>query len=192
MTNSFFQTHVHPNDVHLTAVTTPLGLYKWLAMPMGLRNLLAIHQRLMTAALRKHLSKFCHIYLDYIIIWSDNIAEHAKHIDLVMSSLRKAKLYCNPNKWKFFQKEVDFLGHHISEQGIEPNSSKVDKIMQWPTLKSATDVRAFLRLVRYIALFLPNLAEHTRLLTPLTTKECHKSFPEWTPEHQAAFEAIKG
>ena len=45
MTNSFFQTRVHPNNVHLTTVTTPLGLYKWLAMPMGLWNSPAIHQR---------------------------------------------------------------------------------------------------------------------------------------------------
>ena len=191
MTNSFFQTRVHPDDVHLTAVTTPLGLYKWLAMPMGLRNSPAIHQRRMTAALREHLTKFCHIYLDDIIIWSDNVTEHAKHIDLVMKSLRKAKLYCNPDKCKFFQKEVNFLGHHISERGIEPNSSKVDKIMNWPVPKNATDVRAFLGLVRYISVFLPNLAEHTRLLTPLTTKECRKSFPEWAPEHQHAFESIK-
>ena len=45
MTNSFFQTRVHPDDVHLTAVTTPFGLYEWLAMPMGLQNSLPIHQR---------------------------------------------------------------------------------------------------------------------------------------------------
>jgi hypothetical protein len=83
----------------------------------------------MTAALHEHLSKFCHIYLDDIIIWSDNVAEHAKHIDLVMKALHKAKLYCNPNKCKFFQKDVNFLGHHISECSIEPNSSKIDKIM---------------------------------------------------------------
>jgi hypothetical protein len=51
MTNSFFQTRVHPDDIHLTAVTTPLGLYEWLVMPMGLRNSPAIHQRRMTAAL---------------------------------------------------------------------------------------------------------------------------------------------
>ena len=50
MTNSFFQTRVHPDDVHLTAVTTPLGLYEWLVMPMGLRNSPAIHQHHVTSA----------------------------------------------------------------------------------------------------------------------------------------------
>jgi hypothetical protein len=62
MTNSFFQTRVHPDDVHLTAVTTPLGLYEWLAMLMGLQNSPAIHQHQMTAALCQHLSKIA-IYI---------------------------------------------------------------------------------------------------------------------------------
>jgi hypothetical protein len=191
MTNSFFQTRVHPDDVHLTAVTTPLGLYEWLVMPMGLRNAPAIHQRRITAALREHIGKICHVYLDDIIIWSNNVAEHAKHLDMIMTALRKAKLYCNSKKCKFFQRELDFLGHHISERGIEANSSKIDRILQWPTPKSSTDVRAFLGLVRYISAFLPKLADYTVVLTPLTTKESRKIFPTWNNDHQAAFNGIK-
>jgi hypothetical protein len=79
MTNSFFQTHVHPDDVNLTAVTTPFGLSEWLAMPMGLKNSLPIHQHRMVAALRHLIGKICHVYLDDIIIWSNSIAEHTKH-----------------------------------------------------------------------------------------------------------------
>jgi hypothetical protein len=129
MTNSFFQTRVHPDDVHLTAVTTPFGLYEWLAMPMGLHNSPAIYQHRMTTALQEHLGKICHIYLDDIVIWSNSVEDHTKHIHMVMQSLIKVKLYCNPNKCKFFQKEIDFLGHHVSECGIEPNSSKIDKVV---------------------------------------------------------------
>jgi hypothetical protein len=80
MTNSFFQTRVHPDDIHLTAVTTPFGLYKWLAMPMGLHNSPPIHQRRMTAALHELLGKICHIYLDDIIIWSNSVEQHTEHI----------------------------------------------------------------------------------------------------------------
>jgi hypothetical protein len=77
-------------------------------------------------------------------------------------------------------------------RGIEANSSKVDKILDWPVPKSTSDVRAFLGLVRYIAVFLPKLAEFTAVLTPLTVKSFDKCFPEWTAEHQTAFDAIKG
>jgi hypothetical protein len=191
MTNSFFQTRVHPDDVHLTAVSTPWGLYEWLAMPMGLRNAPPIHQRRVTAALRKYIGKICHVYLDDIIIWSENVAEHTEHIRLVLQAMRDARLYFNPKKCEFYLLEVDFLGHHISQRGVEANSSKVDKILHWPTPKNTTDVRSFLGLVRYISAFLPNLAEHTRVLTPLTTKEAQKHWPGWSVDHQTAFDTIK-
>lgn len=191
MTNSFFQTRVHPDNVHLTAVTTPLGLYEWLAMPMGLRNAPAIHQRRITAALRPYLGKICHIYLDDIIIWSQNVIEHRDHVRLVMDALRAAKLKCHPVKCLFYQLELDFLGHHISQHEVEANDSKCDRILAWPRPRNTTEVRAFLGLVRYIAVFLPKLAEFTRVLTPLTSKEATMDFPEWLNEHQSAFDAIK-
>ena len=191
MTNAFFQTRVHPDDVHLTAISTPLGLYEWLAMPMGLKNAPAIHQRRMTAALRKYIGKICHVYLDDIIIWSQTVEEHEKHLRLVLAALRDAKLFCNPAKCEFFKLEIDFLGHHLSQRGVEANTSKVDKVLNWPRPKSTRDVRGFLGLVRYIASFLPRLAEYTRVLTPLTTKAAKASFPPWTDEHEDAFVNIK-
>jgi hypothetical protein len=191
MTNSFFQTRMHPDDVHLTAVTTPWGLYEWTVMPMGLRNAPPIHQRRMTVALRHLIGKICHIYLDDIVIWSETVEEHVNHIRQVLEALRAASLYCNPRKCEFFLMEVDFLGHRISQRGVEAQGSKVDKILDWPVPKSATDVRAFLGLVRYIACYLPKLADYTTILTPLTTKEARRDFPTWTKEHQSAFEAIK-
>ena len=72
------------------------------------------------------------------------------------------------------------------------NSSKIVRVLNWPMPKSATDVQGFLGLVHYIAAFFPKLADHTVLLTPLTTKEACKSFPKWTVIHQTAFDAVKG
>ena len=182
---------VHLDDVHLTAVTTPLGLYKWLAMPMGLWSSPAIHQCRVTAALWEYIGKICHIYLDNIVIWSNNVIEHMKRIDLIMKALQKARLYCNPKKCHFYLHKLDFLCRHISKRGIEPNSAKIKWIMDWPVPKSATDVHAFLGLVCYISFFPPKLADHTIILTPLTMKEDQKHFPPWTDAHQTAFEAIK-
>ncbi|EDR02339.1 reverse transcriptase-RNase H-integrase [Laccaria bicolor S238N-H82] len=192
MTNSFFQTRMHPDHVHLTAVNTPLGLYEWLVMPMGLKNAPAIHQRRVTAALRHLLGKFCHIYLDDIVIWSNTVEEHEKNVRAVLQALCDARLYINPDKTKLFCTEINFLGHHISARGIEADSGKVNRIMSWPTPTSATEVRSFLGLVRYISAFLPALAEHTGVLTELTTKASDKNFPLCTaPKFQVVFDAIK-
>ena len=161
MTDTFFQTHVHPDDVHLTAVSTPLGLYEWLVMTMGLRNTLPIHQRHVTSALQHLIGKICHIYLDDIVIWSNSVTEHTKHILLVLDMLRKARLYCNPCKCHFYLFDIDFLGHHVLAHGIKPNTIKVQCILDWPIPCSASEVRSFLGLVWYISTFLPKIAEQT-------------------------------
>jgi hypothetical protein len=191
MTNSFFQTRMHPDHVHLTAVNTPLGLYEWLVMPMGLKNSPSIHQRRVTAALRPLIGRICHIYLDDIVIWSNSLEEHDRNVRSVLNAVRSSKLYVNPKKTKLFCTEIDFLGHHISALGIEADTKKVDKILSWPIPSSSTQARSFLGLVRYISAFLPNLAEHTHVLTELTTKEADKHFPKWSSRYQTAFDGIK-
>ena len=191
MTNSFFQTRMNPEHVHLTAVNTPLGLYEWLVMPMGLKNAPAIHQRRVTAALRQYLGKICHIYLDDIVIWSQTVEEHERNVRSILQALQEARLYINPNKTNIFCLEIDFLGHHISSRGIEADGKKAEWIINWPLPKSATDIRSFLGLVRYLADFLPALAEHTRVLTELTMKDSEKKFPTWTDRYQNSFDAIK-
>ena len=191
MTNSFFQTRVHPDDVKFTAVMTPFGLYEWVVMPMGCRNAPATHQRRMNQALRKYIGTICHVYLDDIVIWSSSVAEHRRNVRTILQALRNADLYCSTKKSQLFTTELDFLGHHISARGIEPDVRKVEKIQHWPVPRCAKDVRRFLGLVQYLAVFLPRLAEHRSVLTPLTTKEAQKDWPGWTSRHQLAFQNIK-
>jgi hypothetical protein len=90
-----------------------------------------------------------------------------------------------------FSHEINFLGHHISERGIEPDPTKIEHIINWLTPTSATEVRAFLGLVHYVANFLPRLADHTRILTPLTHKSVDTAFPPWEQHHQLMFDGVK-
>jgi hypothetical protein len=191
MTNAFYQTRVHPDDIHLTAIATPLGLYEWTVLPLGGTNGPATHQRRMYQALREHIGVICHIYIDDIIIWSQDIEEHERNIRTVLQALRDNHLVCSSKKTKLFATRLEFLGHIVSSEGIQADPGKVEKLANWPTPKNSTEVRAFLGLLRYIAMFLPALAEHTTVLNRLTTKEADKDFPEWNKEYQEAFEAIK-
>lgn len=109
-------------------------------MPQGLRNAPPVHQRQVMAALHCFLGIFAHIYLDDIIIWSNSLEEHIQHVKQIMTALWEARLYCNLKKSNLYLTELIFLGHCISQQGIEACSSKVDKILNWPRPKSATDV----------------------------------------------------
>ena len=62
-------------------------------------------------ALQKHIGKICHVYLDNIIIWSQDMDEHIKNVHTIMNALRDAKLYINRKKTELFCYEVSFLGH---------------------------------------------------------------------------------
>ena len=191
MTNSFFQMRVHPNDIHLTAIRTPWGLYEWTVMPQGGCNAPAMHQRWMTNMLREHIGKICHVYLDNIIIWSQTMEEHKQNCNTILEALQEASIYCNQAKSNLFTTKLCFFGHIILGTSIKPNPCKTDRIASWPQPTTATNVRGFLGLTRYVATFLPALAEYTSVLTPLTTKECDWVFLTWTAEHQTAFESIK-
>ena len=102
-----------------------------------------------------------------------------------------AKLYCNKKKTKLFCFRVNFLGHTISQDGIEADEKKAKKIENWPVPTTATETRAFLGLVRYLNAFLPKLAVQSDILSVFTTKDAEKKFPEWLPKHQLAFDTIK-
>ena len=191
MTNAFFQTKVHPDDVKWLAVHTPWGLYEWLVMPMGVRNAPAVHQRRMACALRQFIGQICHVYLDDIVIWSQTLDEHIQNVRTILEALRAAKLFCSLKKTQLFCTEVLFLGHKVSAQGIEANPDKISCILDWPVPRSAKEMCSFLGLVRYIADHIPNLAEYTRILNALTTKAADLKFPSWSLVHQDAFQAIK-
>jgi hypothetical protein len=104
--------------------------------------------------------------------------EHERNCAAVLEVLRKASIYCNQAKSNLFTTELCFLGHIISGTGIKPDPWKTDRIATWPQPTMTTNVWGFLGLTRYVATFLPALAEYTSVLTPLTMNlECDKVFP---------------
>jgi RNase H-like domain found in reverse transcriptase/Reverse transcriptase (RNA-dependent DNA polymerase) len=191
MTNLFYQTLMHPDDIKFTAVTTPLGLYKFVVMPMGGQNAPSTHQHRMSAALCKYIGKICHVYLDDIIIWSQTVEEHEVNVALILQALCDNSLFCSLKKTELFTTSLTFLGHHISAAGISADITKVSRILDWLQPQKASDVWSFLGLVRYISTFLPVLAEHTSHLTPLTTRIAKQHWPGWSPQDQSAFDHIK-
>ena len=110
MTNSFFQTRMHPDNIKYTMVMTPHGTFEWTIMPMGLKNAPSTHQWWMNDVLQGLIWRICHCYMDNIIIWSKTIEEHQRNIKSVMEALRKAELVDWPQSrlqtfWTWFRHE---------------------------------------------------------------------------------------
>ena len=87
-------------------------------MPFGLKNAPPYFQRRMDEVLKD--LPFCRCYINDIIIWSSSIGEHFQHLQVVFDRLRKAGLKVHPGKYVFGADSIDFLGHRISADKLEP------------------------------------------------------------------------
>lgn len=191
MTNSFFQTRMREADIPLTAVKTPWGLYEWVVMPMGLTNSPATHQSRMEEVLGDLVNVTCVVYIDDIVIFSNSVEEHEKHLREVMDRLRSERLYCSSKKTQFFRREIEFLGHKISAEGTRPVEDKVKAVRDWKTPRSPKTVRQFLGTVGWMKKFIDGLEKHLSSLTPLTSVKMDAKSFAWGEKEEVAFQNIK-
>ena len=131
--SGYWQVEMDEKNIPYTAFTVgPLGFYKCICMPFRLTNAPATFQRLMESCLGKLHLQYCIIYLDDIIIFSKTPKEHLHCLRSVFQKISEAGLKLKPSKCKFFKTRLEYLGHIVSEQGIETNPKKVQVIWDWP------------------------------------------------------------
>uniref|UniRef100_A0A8R7TR39 Reverse transcriptase domain-containing protein n=1 Tax=Triticum urartu TaxID=4572 RepID=A0A8R7TR39_TRIUA len=100
-------------------------------MPFGLTNAPAAFMDLMNRVFRPFLDQFVVVFIDDILIYSKREEEHAQHLEIVLQTLRKHKLYAKLKKCDFWLNKVTFLGHIISGEGISPDPTKIQAIVDW-------------------------------------------------------------
>ncbi|KAA3480667.1 DNA/RNA polymerases superfamily protein [Gossypium australe] len=116
--SGYYQLRVKEQDVSKIAFRTRYGHYEFLIMPFGLTNAPAVFMDLMNRILRLYLDKFIVIFIYDILIYSHDESEHAGNLITVLQTLRDKQLYANFNKSDFWLREVGFLGHIVSGDGI--------------------------------------------------------------------------
>ena len=188
LTSGYHQIPVKREDVPKTAFVTKYGLFEFLAMPFGACNGPKTCQRLMELVLNGLQWQSCLIYLHDVIVFSDNFNDHMKRLETVLDRMSKAGLKLKPEKCQLSRKEVTFLGHVVSEKGVQPNRDNIAKLLAWPTPKTVTEVRQDLGMGGYYRRFIKDFSILVRPLTDLTKKS--KAFT-WTDECNKAFERLK-
>ena len=169
-----------------TAFVMPFGKYEFLMVPFGLDQAPAYFQLLMNKVLKG--LKFAMMYLDNIIIFSQDELQHLEHLEIVFSCLWEAGLKMKCSKCDFFKSEIHYLGHLISPEGISLLPNKLDSIRHMPVPNSVKEIKQFLGLTGYYRKFVPRFADISRPLTTLTKKDTKF---EWTSACQKAFELLK-
>ncbi|KAJ0431848.1 putative nucleotidyltransferase, Ribonuclease H [Helianthus annuus] len=186
--SGYHQLRVRDEDVHKTAFRTRYGHYEFLVMPFGLTNAPAAFMDLMNRVCKPCLDKFVIVFIDDILIYSKSQADHEKHLRCILELLQREKLYAKFSKCEFWLREVQFLGHVVSERGIQVDPAKVEAVMNWQEPKTPTEIRSFLGLAGYYRRFIENFS---RIAAPLTSLTKKKEKYIWGPKQQESFEILK-
>ena len=147
-------------------VVSGMGKFKFNRVPFGLAQAPAYFQRLINEVLTD--CNFAMGYLDDIIIFSKTEEEHLQYLEEIFEQLQKAGLKLKLQKCSFFKKHIQYLGHLISDKGIQPLQEKLESIAKMPVPQNTKQVKQFLRLVGYYRKFVPHFSDIARPLTQLT------------------------
>jgi hypothetical protein len=187
---AYHQIQLLPSDVPKTAFRTPMGHYEFLTLSFGLVNAPAVFQNIMNDLFRPYLRKFVVVYLDDILVYSNTPEEHAKHLRLVLDVLKKHQLTVSAEKCSFNQRQVLFLGHIVSADGVKVDQTKVAAVQQFPQPTDVHQLRSFLGMANYFRRFIP---KYSQVVSPLTDllKDGAVVQRDWGADHTAAFDQVK-
>lgn len=149
------------------------------------------------------------MFLDDLIVFSKTLEEHDRWLLQVLTRLREYGLKLSPEKCRFFQTSVKYLGHIVSERGVETDPEKIEAIKTWPRPKTLKELRSFLGFSGYYWRFIKDYSQIVKPLNELTSgypplrksvkklcKEDQYHNPKepfdgrWTPSCQTAFETL--
>lgn len=199
---------VHSRD--LTAFLTPLGLLRITSLPTGFTNSPAEFQACMSFILQDEIPTTADIFIDDLPIKGpvsqyldadgnpetlpENngirrfIWEHAQDVHRIMHRVGHAGGTFAPGKVQMARPEVMIVGQKCTPAGRLPDVQKIDKILQWPTLRTVKDVRGFLGLCGTVRIWIQNYSAKARPLTELIRQDTEF---EWNDQREEAFQTLK-
>lgn len=186
--SGYYQILMDEEDKEKTAFSTPYGHFEFNKMPFGLTNGPATFQRMMNHTLSGLHGIECLVYLDDIVVYGKSLEEHNLRLRHVFERLRKNNLKVKISKCQFLKEEILFLGHKINRNGLSPDPTKVEAVLNFPPPSSIKKLQSFLGLANYYRKFIDNFAHIAEPLNKLLRSD---EKYRWTTECQNAFEKLK-
>jgi hypothetical protein len=128
------------------------------------------------------------VFIDDILVYSKNEAEHTKHLHTVLQRLRDQQLYAKLSKCEFWLSEINLLGHTISQDGVSVDPEKVQEVMDWKPPTTVWQIHSFLGLAGYYRRFIPDFSRIAKPMTELLKKGVKY---EWSQKCEDAFHTLR-
>jgi hypothetical protein len=141
----------------------------------------------MNSIFKPFLQKFVLVFFDDILIYSKSWEDHVRHAEKVLQLLKEKQLYAKPSKCFFGVKEVEYLGHIVSHEGVKVDPNNIKTMMDWSIPKTLKNLRGFFGLTGYYCKF---VRHYGRIETPLMALTKTDAF-SWNPKEGKAFEQLK-
>ena len=175
-------------DEWKTTFRTRYGSFEWLVMPFGLTNAPVAFQRFVNDIFSDLIDICVIIYLDDILVYSEDRALHDEQVSEVFRRLRANGLFANGKKCFFDQDSVEYLGFIIGPEGLRTDEAKVKVIQDWPEPRKVKDIQSFLGFANFYRHFIRNYSDITVPLTRLTRKSQPWDFDD---DCRSAFQSLK-
>jgi hypothetical protein len=156
-------------------------------MCFGLKNAPAEFARFMSDNLREFLNEFVVVYFDDIVIFSNSLEEHWKHVRQVLSRLKERRISLKLKKCEFAVRETEYLGHIINGETTKMEEEKLRSILEWPTPKNCKDIEEFRGMAGYYRQYIDRFTDK---METLNEKIRTKKF-DWAGKEETAFNNVK-
>jgi Reverse transcriptase (RNA-dependent DNA polymerase)/RNase H-like domain found in reverse transcriptase/Integrase zinc binding domain/Chromo (CHRromatin Organisation MOdifier) domain len=190
--DAYHRLRIREGDEWKTAFRTRYGHFEYCVMPFGLSNAPATFQAYINHALRGLVDVTCVVYLDDILIYSEDPRQHTQAVRDVLERLQQHQLFANLDKCEFSTERVEFLGFVIGPDGISMEPSRIAAIEDWPVPKSVRDVQVFLGFANFYRRFVLAYSRVAKGLSDLL-KGSDKTGSKfvWTKEAAESFKKLK-
>lgn len=185
---AFHRIRMAPGSKWMTTFRTRFGSYRYLVMPFGLTNAPSTWQHFMNDVLFDLLDDCVVVYLDDILIYSENPDEHDAQVRKVLDRLRVAGLQVDIDKCEFGVEETEFLGLRVGVNGIRMCPERVEAIRAWEAPITVKQTQAFIGLCNFYRRFISGFSSLAKNLIAVTKKN---TVFQWGPEQVESFEALK-
>jgi hypothetical protein len=185
--SGYHQLRIRPSDIPKTTFITKYGLHEFTIMSFGLTNEPAYFMYLMNSVFMDYLDKFVVVFIDDILIYSQNEKEHEEHLRKVLQRLQNCQLYAKLSKCEFWISEVLFLGHIINREGLAVDTKNVTAILYWKAPKDVRGIKSFIGMAGYYRCFIEGFSKIARPMKALLAKKVEF---KWTLACQKSFETL--